>query len=87
MKFITSILSEDNNQGSFSRASGAAIILALILWASWIVVSGKVIPDVPFYWLTLILGLYGINKGIDGAKAITATIKGATNADPADKQV
>lgn len=72
--FIASILSEDNNQGSFSRVSGAVIILALIVWASWIAWHTRAIPDVPEYWLYLVLGLYGINKGVDGAKALATAI-------------
>jgi len=78
-RFFASILSEDNNQGSFSRVSGAVIILALILWASWIVAASRAIPDVPEYWLLLVLGLYGINKGADSLKALAtaiATVKG-----------
>lgn len=79
MNFIASILSEDNNQGSFSRVSGALIILALIIWASIITWTTRTIPDVPIYWLYLVLGLYGINKGIDGIKAFSGAIKGENN--------
>jgi len=75
--WLTSILSEDNNQGSFSRVSGAVIILALIAWASWIVMASKAIPDVPDYWLFLVLGLYGINKGVDGLKSLATAIAAA----------
>lgn len=58
MDFIKQVLSADGGQGSFSRLSGGVIILALIVWAS-IIVAGKLsIPDIPFYWLVLVLGLY-----------------------------
>lgn len=80
-KFIAGILSEDNNQGSFSRVSGALIILALIIWASLIVMATKSIPDVPLYWLYLVLGLYGINKGIDGVKSFATAITAAKGGD------
>jgi len=75
--WFASILSEDNNQGSFSRVSGAVIILALIAWASWIVLASKAIPDIPEYWLFLVLGLYGINKCADGFKSLATAIAAA----------
>jgi len=75
MQFIKEILSSDSGQGSFSRISGAIIILALIIWASILVLTTKAIHDVPACWLALVLGLYGINKIADGATAIAATIK------------
>lgn len=82
MNFVKDILSSDTEQGSFSRLSGLLIILALIIWASWITWQSKVIPDIPYYWLVLVLGLYGINKTMEAAKIITATVKGeAQNAD------
>lgn len=84
--FIASILSEDNNQGSFSRVSGAVIILALIVWASWIVAANRSIPDVPEYWLFLVLGLYGINKGVDGLKTLAAAIA-ATKGRPVNVEI
>ena len=76
MYFLQQILSSDSQQGSFSRLSGLLIILALVAWASWIVVCTKVIPDVPCYWLYLVLGLYGINKVVEGAKIVIPNLKG-----------
>lgn len=55
------------------------IVLALIVWASWIAYTTRIIPDVPLYWLYLVLGLYGINKVMEGAKAIIPALKGVTN--------
>lgn len=85
MNFVAQILSSDQQQGSFSRVSGLLIIVALIVWASWITMQTKSIPDVPLYWLYLVLGLYGIGKTVDGLKAAAIAIKGAGNADQPDK--
>lgn len=85
MNFLAIILCNDQQQGSFSRVSGFLIILALIIWASWITLQTKVIPDVPAYWLYLVTGLYGIGKAVDGIRGTLTAIKGAANADQPDK--
>ena len=64
--FLKEILQSDSQQGSFSRFSGLLIILALISWASVIVYHNNVIPDIPYFWGGMVLGLYGINKSIEG---------------------
>lgn len=61
MKFLKSMLSE-GNEGSFSRLSGALIIVGYLLYAGWIVVKTTVIPDIPGNLLMLVVGLYGINR-------------------------
>lgn len=79
--FFASILSNDSSQGSFSRVSGALIITALIAWATWIVYLTRAIPDVPTYWLYLVLGLYGLNKGFETMRFVAPTFgKGGADA-------
>lgn len=79
MNFFREILSSDSQQGSFSRLSGLLIILALIAWATWIVwiapAAQKTIPDVPYYWVMLVVALYGINKVAEAAKIIIPAMK------------
>lgn len=85
MEFFKQVLSADNGGGSFSRLSGAAIVLALILWATILVLTTRMIHDIPICWLALVLGLYGINKVADGATSISAIVKGKTDVQPSDK--
>lgn len=80
MNFFQQILSSDSQQGSFSRVSGLLIIFALLAWSSWIVYGARVIPDIPAYWLALVLGLYGINKVVEAAKIVIPAVKGAADA-------
>jgi|GEM_PF-5517850 len=85
--FFAQILSSDSQQGSFSRFTGLLIVMALIVWASVIVLAQKAIPDIPYYWLVLVLGLYGINKVMEGAKIIAPLVKGDGNgSDQPEKQ-
>jgi hypothetical protein len=81
MQFFRQILSSDSDQGSFSRLSGLLIILALIAWATLIILripvgTSVIIPDVPEYWMLLVVALYGINKSLEAAKVILPAIKG-----------
>ena len=86
MEFFKQVVSSDNGGGSFSRLSGAAIVLALIFWATILVVMTKSIHDIPIGWLYLVLGLYGINKIADGATSIASiVIKGKPDVQASDK--
>lgn len=85
MEFFKQVLSADNGSGSFSRLSGAAIIIALIVWASILTLTTKAIHDIPICWLALVLGLYGINKVADGATSIAAIVKGKADVQPPEK--
>lgn len=84
MDFLKQVLSADAGGGSFSRLSGAAIVLALILWATILVLTTDRIHDIPVCWLALVLGLYGINKVADGATSIAAIVKGQPDAKQTD---
>jgi hypothetical protein len=85
MDFLKQVLSADGGRGSFSRLSGAAVIVALIVWASVLTVTTETIHDIPVCWLALVLGLYGINKVADGATSIAAIVKGKPDVQPPEK--
>lgn len=53
---------EKNGKISFTRISGFIIILFYLFWGSYLVLVNKAIADIPVGLLTLLLGLYGINR-------------------------
>lgn len=53
---------EDNGKLSFSRVSSFILIVAYIIWASYIVVKEGRIPPIPPELVALISIAYGINK-------------------------
>jgi len=59
MKLLKEI---DTDKTSFSRFSGFVLILAYIVWASYIVYATKHIPDFPPWLGVTVMGLYGINR-------------------------
>lgn len=61
MKF-TDIFKEESGKLSFSRISGFIVLVCYLVSMVYIVILEKKIPDIPPMLLTLILGLYGINK-------------------------
>lgn len=56
------MLKENNGKLSYTRVTGFIIVVCYLIWASFIVFKTSVIPDIPVGVLTLLLGLYGINK-------------------------
>lgn len=75
--FLKSVFSEDG-QGSYSRCGSAFIVLATIVWITYLVVKNKVMPDLgpPTMFMSVGTGVhYGTNKATD----IIDSIKGKTN--------
>lgn len=59
---LAEIFTDDSGKLSFSRTVGLLITVAYLLWATYIVIQTKQIPDIP-YGLGALMGvLYGINK-------------------------
>lgn len=61
MKFID-MFKEESGKLSFSRVSGFIVLVCYLVCMVYIVIKEKRIADIPPMLLTLILGLYGINK-------------------------
>lgn len=59
---ILEFFHDDYGGFSMTRLLTFLIVLGYLLWASWIVVHDKTIPDVPLHLGALITFLYGINK-------------------------
>ena len=53
---------EKDGKTSFTRVSSFIMIIAYILWASYIVVKKGIIPPMPSELVYLITIAYGINK-------------------------
>lgn len=56
------MLREENGKLSFSRTSSFILIVAYIVWASFIVIKEGRIPAIPSELVALISIAYGINK-------------------------
>ena len=67
MKLLKEI---DSDKTSFSRFSGFIIVLAYIIWASYIVYTAKQIPDLPPWLAVTVMGLYGINRFAQSIKQL-----------------
>lgn len=62
---LLSMITEDGGKKiSLVRTSIASILLAYIVWATWIVVQTRIIPDLPLQVAALLGTLYGLNKAI-----------------------
>lgn len=48
---------------SFGRVGTAITVLCLLCWGSYIVYGTKLIPDVPYGWITIVGLLLGIEIG------------------------
>ncbi len=57
-----SYLKDDKGQGSYTRLSGFILILAYVVWGSYLVYLKNTIPDIPLVIAGLITAMYGINK-------------------------
>ena len=53
---------ENNGKVSFTRVSSFLLVLAYIVWASYIVFTKREIPPMPMELVYLIGVAYGINK-------------------------
>lgn len=53
---------DDDNQTSFSRISVFIMIIFYLAWASFLVYTTKIIPDVPLQFVALATVLYSVNK-------------------------
>jgi uncharacterized protein involved in response to NO len=62
--FIKSVLSERDGTGSASRVVGAVIVLAVISWVTYLVITTKALPDLTSASLFVAAGFsgYGVNK-------------------------
>jgi hypothetical protein len=52
----------DNGNKSYSRLSGFLLVLAYIIWGTYITYVKDSIPDIPTILAGTVLTLYGINK-------------------------
>ena len=74
MKNILVIFKDDvTGQWSLARISGSMVLIFNLLFAAGVVCFSHKLPDLPTGWLTLILGLYGINKIATGITLSKAT--------------
>lgn len=60
---------------SFGRAGAAFVIYFLVVWGCYIVSATRLIPDIPYGWITVI----GILWGVTGIKEAYVKGKEAAN--------
>lgn len=53
---------EKNGKVSYIRVSGFITLVFYLIWGSYLVFINKTIADLPVGLLTLLLGLYGLNR-------------------------
>lgn len=56
--------SADNGNRSYSRLSGFILIIAFVLWGTYITYIKEAIPDMPISLAGTIVTLYGLNKAL-----------------------
>ena len=67
-----SIVKEEGGKVSFSRVSSALVLVAWLIWVSFIVFSTKTLPSGMWEVSTVIASLYSLNKvttAITGTKS------------------
>lgn len=82
-KFIASIFSEENGQGSYSRFAAGAIVLATLAWVSHVVWKTHSLPDLTgaTAFLTVSAGShYGLNQASNIISSIRGTVDPAVTA-------
>lgn len=73
LSFLKTVLSEDG-QGSYSRFAGFMIVLATLVWVTYLVIKNKVMPDLtgPTAFITVSSGShYLTNKASSIISSIT----------------
>ena len=61
----TAFTTSDNKSWSFARVTSGALIAACIFWVTFLVIVNRKIPDNLPGLATLILSIYGINRGAE----------------------
>lgn len=59
---IQEFISDDSGKLSSSRALVIIVVLTYLVYAGYVVVTSKVLPDIPLGVAGLVSVLYGINK-------------------------
>ena len=74
MKFSDMFQDDHTGQLSMGRVSAALILLYLLGCTGHLMITGKVLTDIPANWMAAMLAFYGINKG----SSVITKIKGDT---------
>lgn len=72
-KFWSGLLREEDGTPSFSRLASLALVATALIWISYVVFHGHVLPElhgIQEFIVTGVTSLYGVNKGVTAAKSI-----------------
>lgn len=75
----------ENGEGSFSRITGAAVVLATLGWVTYIVIKTSALPNLTDASIFLASGssAYAVNQAKHVAAAIKGNANGPQTEDPA----